>query len=221
MSGHVAGFGSQERVAAEVGSVIQGDQSERVREILRETAQVSIAMAREHAALVAEIAAVVTDRLRQGGKVVFLGNGGSAADAQHLAAELMGRFQYERPALPAIALNTNTSILTAIGNDYSYDDVFTRQVEALVTDKDVVVGISTSGSSPNILKAMKAAHKRGACCIGFTGQRGQELASVCDLCLMVPSVVTARIQESHIVAGHALCELVEASMVEPGYRVDK
>lgn len=141
--------------------------------------------------------------------IYFMGNGGSAADSQHLAAELVGRFQKERRGLPAIALTTDTSILTSIGNDYSYDEVFRRQVEALVKSGDVVVGISTSGNSSNIVKAIQEAKRIGAVTIGLTGQGGGKLAELCDLCIKVPSKVTARIQEAHIMIGHIVCQLIE------------
>ena len=177
---------------------------------LRDSAEVSLALAAEQSALIAAMASAMSAALRAGGKVVFFGNGGSAADAQHLAAELVGRFRRERVALPALALSTNASVLSAIANDYGYDRVFVRQVEALVGDKDVVVGISTSGRSPNVLAALVAAKARGACCLGLTGRGGREMAAACDLCLLVPADDTARIQEAHITVGHICCDLVEA-----------
>lgn len=188
---------------------------ERVQQELRESARVKLALAEVASAVIPDMAQMVVESLRSGGKVVFFGNGGSAGDAQHLAAEFIGRFRLERQPLAAIALTTNTSVLTAIGNDYDYDQVFVRQVEALVGAKDVVVGISTSGSSRSVLYAMHAARKKGARCFGFTGQRGSELEAMCDICLMVPSADTAHIQECHIAAGHALCGLVEQAMLQP------
>lgn len=155
------------------------------------------------------VASYMMDALERGNKVIFMGNGGSAADAQHLAAELVGRFTRERKGLPAIALTTDTSILTAIANDYGYDQVFSRQVEALAQKGDVVVGISTSGNSPNILKAMAEAGNKGCILIGFSGGKGGKLYENTDLCITVPSVVTARIQEMHILIGHVLCDIVE------------
>lgn len=155
------------------------------------------------------VASYITDALENGRKVIFMGNGGSAADAQHLAAELVGRFTRERKGLPAIALTTDTSILTAIANDYGYDQVFSRQVEALAQSGDVVVGISTSGNSPNILKAMRVASDNGCILIGFSGNKGGKLYENTDLCITVPSSVTARIQEMHILIGHVLCDIVE------------
>lgn len=150
--------------------------------------------------------------LRAGGRILFAGNGGSAADAQHWAGELVSRFYYDRPGLAAIALTTDTSILTAIGNDYGYDYVFARQVEALGQAGDVLVAISTSGNSPNIVRAANAALDRGMHVIGFTGQGGGALAPLCDPCFRIPSDETPRIQEGHEFVGHLLCALVEAQM---------
>lgn len=143
-----------------------------------------------------------------GGKILLMGNGGSAADAQHLAAELICRFKAERRALPAIALTTDTSILTAVSNDYDYSHIFSRQIEALCQPQDVVIGISTSGNSKNVLMGMEAAKKIGACTIGLTGEAGK-LKDMVDLCFCVPSKTVARIQEAHIFIGHSICELVE------------
>jgi D-sedoheptulose 7-phosphate isomerase len=150
--------------------------------------------------------------LRSGGKVLFAGNGGSAADAQHWAGELVSRFYYDRPGLAAIALTTDTSVLTAIGNDYGFDYVFARQIEALGRKGDVFIAISTSGNSANILRAADAARERGLGVIGFTGKTGGHLAEKCDLCLRVPSTETPRIQEGHEVLGHLLCGLIEAEL---------
>ncbi|MHB1221889.1 MAG: D-sedoheptulose-7-phosphate isomerase [Gammaproteobacteria bacterium] len=151
--------------------------------------------------------------IEQGGKVFFMGNGGSAADAQHLAAELVGRFYAERRALPGISLSTDTSVLTCLTNDYDYSIVFSRQLEALCRAGDVVVGLSTSGNSPNVLKGMAVAKQLGAYTIGMTGQSGGKLAEVVDLCFCVPSTNTPRIQEAHIFIGHTICELVEKKVV--------
>ncbi|MGE5582064.1 MAG: SIS domain-containing protein [Bacillota bacterium] len=147
--------------------------------------------------------------LESGNTIFFMGNGGSAADSQHLAAELVGRFQKERKAMAAVALTTDTSIITSVGNDYGFESIFYRQVEALVKKGDVVVGISTSGNSPNVLKAIAKAKEEGAYTIGMTGENGGTLNSICDLCIKVPSKVTARIQEAHILIGHIICELIE------------
>lgn len=149
-----------------------------------------------------------------GNKILILGNGGSAADAQHFAAELVGRFRRERKAVPAIALTTDTSALTAIGNDYGFDSVFSRQVEALAQAGDVVIGLSTSGNSPNVLKAMQTARGAGCTTIGLLGNDGGKIAATVDQTLVVPVVETSHVQECHIVIIHLLCELVERSIIE-------
>jgi len=145
----------------------------------------------------------------KGNKILWCGNGGSAADSQHLAAELVGRFLKERRALASIALTTNTSVLTAIGNDYGYDRVFERQVEALCSVGDVVVGISTSGNSKNVCGALKKARSVGAFTIAFTGQKGGAMAEIADETLRIPSAQTPRIQEGHILCGHMICDYIE------------
>jgi D-sedoheptulose 7-phosphate isomerase len=156
-----------------------------------------------------EAAEIIVASIQAGGKLILFGNGGSAGDAQHIAAELVGRFERERRALPAIALTTNSSTLTAIGNDYGYNKVFSRQVEAWAGPGDAVIGITTSGNSPNVLEGIAAAKLKGAKTIGMTGEKGGKLASEVDLCLKVPSSSTARIQESHILIGHLLCLLID------------
>ena len=156
-----------------------------------------------------QCATYVNKALAGGHKVLFCGNGGSAADSQHLAAEFVGRFQKERKGLPAIALTVDTSILTAVANDYGYDNVFARQVQALGESGDVLVGISTSGNSKNVLLAIEEAKAKGIACIGMTAEGGGKMAEACDICLAVPVRVTARAQEMHILMGHILCELVD------------
>jgi D-sedoheptulose 7-phosphate isomerase len=151
----------------------------------------------------------IADVVRAGHKVMFVGNGGSAADAQHLAAEFTGRYLRERRALPAMSLNVNSSAITAIGNDYSFDMVFARQIEALGLAGDVLIGFSTSGNSRNIVLAMHAAHRKDILTVAFTGQSGGVLKDCVDVCLRIPSDETPRIQECHIMAGHILCEIVE------------
>jgi D-sedoheptulose 7-phosphate isomerase len=158
---------------------------------------------------IVRFAEACTGALKAGRKVLFCGNGGSAADSQHLAAELVGRFQKERRGLPGIALTTDTSILTSIGNDYGFDRVFSRQVEALAAPGDVVVGLSTSGNSPNVVRALEAAKAIGAVTVGLTGQNGGKLAETSDICIKVPAEVTARIQEGHILIGHIVCQLID------------
>lgn len=158
------------------------------------------------------VAQVFIDAFKADKKVLLCGNGGSAADAQHIAAELSGRFYYDRPPLYAEALHVNTSYVTAIANDYSYEEVFARSVLAAGRKGDILVGISTSGSSPNVIKAVAVAREIGMITIGMTGESGGKLAASCDYLLNVPSLDAARIQEAHITIGHAVCELVEASL---------
>lgn len=147
-----------------------------------------------------------------GGKILLAGNGGSAADAQHIAGEFVSRFAFDRPGLPAIALTTDTSILTAIGNDYGYERLFARQVQAHGQKGDVFIGYSTSGKSPNVLLAFEEARSRGLICVGFTGNRGGPMRELCDHLLEVPSADTPKIQEGHLVLGHTLCGLVEKAI---------
>lgn len=147
--------------------------------------------------------------LQAGGKILLAGNGGSAADAQHIAGEFVSRFAFDRPGLPAVALTVDTSILTAIGNDYGYEKLFSRQVQALGCKGDVFIGYSTSGKSPNVLLAFQEARSRGLICIGLTGNRGGPMDELCDYLLEVPSSDTPKIQEGHLVLGHILCGLVE------------
>lgn len=161
-----------------------------------------------------QIASVMSRAILSAKKIVWCGNGGSAADSQHLAAELVGRFGRERRALPSIALTTNTSILTAIGNDYGYEHVFRRQVEALCQTGDVVVGISTSGNSRNVCLALEAARELGAQTVAFTGKAGGTMAGIAQMALQIPSSETPRIQEGHILCGHMLCDYVEARVCE-------
>lgn len=160
--------------------------------------------------LIAQAGQRLRDCLHGGGKILLMGNGGSAADSQHIAAEIVGRYKRERRGMPAIALTTDTSILTSVGNDYGFNYVFSRQVEALATDKDVVIGISTSGNSANVVAGIEAARQIGAYTIGMTGSNGGKLAALCDLNFAMPSGDTPRIQEAHILLGHILCDLVDA-----------
>jgi D-sedoheptulose 7-phosphate isomerase len=157
-----------------------------------------------------------TDALRRGNKLLFAGNGGSAADAQHWAGELVSRFHFDRPGLAGIALTTDTSILTAIGNDYGYDYVFARQVEALGREGDVLFAISTSGNSKNVVRAIEACRMRDIHVVGFTGQRGGAMAELCDICFRMPSDETPKIQEGHEFLGHLLCGLIEREMFADG-----
>ncbi|HJV18481.1 MAG TPA: D-sedoheptulose 7-phosphate isomerase [Sediminibacterium sp.] len=159
-----------------------------------------------------QVIEAVTISFKNGHKVMFCGNGGSAADAQHLAAEFSGRFYKNRRALPSDALHCNTSYLTAVANDYSYDDIYARLVEGTMEKGDVLIGLTTSGNSPNILKAFEAARAKGIQTVGFTGSTGGKLKSLSDFLLNVPSSTTPRIQESHILLGHIICELVEDAL---------
>jgi len=157
----------------------------------------------------AKASSIVIDALKRGNKILLCGNGGSASDAQHISAELTGRYKTERKALAGIALTTDTSALTAIGNDYGYDRVFDRQVEALAQKGDVLIGISTSGNSANVISALKLAKEMGCESIGFSGRGGGGMSGVCDINLIVPSDNTPRIQEMHILFGHTICHLVD------------
>ena len=164
------------------------------------------------APLIAEMSSLISAALANGNKLLVMGNGGSAADSQHFVAEIVGRFKLERRALPAIALSTDTSILTAIGNDYGFESIFSRQVEALAATGDIVVGLSTSGNSPNVLKALNEAKSRGCLTIGLLGKDGGSIRSACDLALVVPTTDTPRIQEGHITIIHIVCDLVEKAL---------
>lgn len=166
--------------------------------------------------LAEQVATKLVQALRQGKKLLIFGNGGSAADAQHFAAELVGRFEKERQGLAAIALTTDTSILTAISNDFSYDDVFSRQVQALAQPGDVVVAISTSGNAKSVLKGVEEAKRRGAWTVGLSGASGGKLKDAADCCILVPSTRTAHIQECHITLIHAICACVDAAFITAG-----
>lgn len=177
-------------------------------EILEESVAVKERFVKENLDRIVAAAERIAEGFAAGHKVLLFGNGGSAADAQHIAAEFINRFRIERPPLAALALTTDTSILTSIGNDYHFDEIFEKQVLALGQKDDIAVGISTSGNSPNVLRAIGTAKARGLYTIGFSGQGGK-LAEAADLCFCVPSAVTARVQETHGLLGHLLCELVD------------
>lgn len=162
--------------------------------------------------LLAQIADELIRAYRAGRKVILFGNGGSAADAQHIAAELAGRYYMDRKPLPAEALTVNTSTLTAIGNDYGFEQIFARQVEALGNPGDIAIGISTSGNSPNVIEGIRAAKRKGMITIGLTGADGGQLKNEVDYCICVPSKDTPRIQEAHILIGHIWCELIERAL---------
>jgi len=166
----------------------------------------------EYLSVVVAAADAMTKGLRSGNKILFFGNGGSAADAQHLAAELSGRFMRERPSLSGWALTTNSSALTAIGNDYSFEDIFTRQLEGIGSPGDIAFAISTSGNSLNVIKAVEVARRRNLISIALAGKSGGRLRDLVDHCICIPSDHTPRIQEAHILTGHILCELIEEEM---------
>jgi D-sedoheptulose 7-phosphate isomerase len=171
-------------------------------------------LVRDCSSQIDECAAIIVDTVKSGKKILICGNGGSAADAQHIAAEFVGRYETERRALPAIALTTDTSALTALANDYDFERVFSRQVDALAAEGDCLIGISTSGNSPNVISAVMAARRKGCRVIGMTGAKGKKLTALCDAALMVPSERTARIQEAHITVAHIWCEIVDEMISE-------
>ncbi|QID32374.1 D-sedoheptulose 7-phosphate isomerase [Pampinifervens florentissimum] len=175
----------------------------------RESADIKLAFVELYAERVVEVGEIIARALKDGNKLLLFGNGGSAADAQHIAGEIVGRFKRERRALPAIALTTDTSILTAVGNDYGFERVFERQVEALCMPGDIAIGISTSGNSPNVIRGLMKAHDLGATTIAFTGRDGGKLVDIAHYSFVVPSYDTARIQECHITLAHVLCEIID------------
>ena len=181
-----------------------------IKSTIEEHQSVMAAVQKENTASVSQAASAIAMSLKKGGKLLVCGNGGSAADSQHFAAELVGSYKKERKALPAIALTTDTSTLTSIGNDYGFERVFARQVEALGKKGDVLAALSTSGTSPNILAAIEAAKKQGMHVIGMTGQSGGKMKALCDLCICIPSPSTPRIQEAHITLIHAICEMIDS-----------
>ncbi len=186
--------------------------SSEARTSLEASASIMAATATQCVEEVAKAAHALTNSLKNGGTAFFCGNGGSAADAQHMAAELAGRFYIERPAMAGIALTTNTSSITAIGNDYGYEFIFSRQLEGLGKKGDVLVAITTSGNSKNILEAVKVARRLEMTVIGMTGEKGVAFGKLCDIALITPSDKTPRIQEGHIAMGHAMCELAEHAL---------
>jgi D-sedoheptulose 7-phosphate isomerase len=193
---------------------MEGSLKNTIQDQIRDSAA-NLSLMAEDQELQNDIRQVVTlclEALRNGNKILFAGNGGSAADCQHLAGELVARFNYDRPGLPAVALTTDSSILTAVSNDYGYDYLFARQIEALAIRGDVFFGISTSGRSPNILKALETAREKGVITVGMTGKSGGEMVELCDHCLRIPADATPRIQEGHILVGHIICDLIEQNM---------
>ena len=186
----------------------------RIIESIKQSIEVkqAILSSTQHLSEIRKVAVACISAYSRGNKVLLCGNGGSAADAQHIAAELSGRFYYDRPPLSAEALHTNSSFVTAVANDYSYEDIYSRAVQASGKKGDVLIGISTSGNSENIIRAMKTARGMGLQTIGFTGESGGKMLDVCDYLISVPSTDTPRIQEAHILIGHIICELVETAL---------
>ena len=185
---------------------------ERVKNLLNISADLKKTVAETLSSEILDAAQKIQDRLEAGGKLMLMGNGGSAADAQHIAAELVGRFKKERKAIPALALTVDTSSLTALGNDYGFDTIFERQVEALANKNDTVIGISTSGNSENVVRAINKANSIGAFTIGLLGNDGGKLKDAVNLPIIIPSNDTARIQEVHITIGHIICEIIEEDL---------
>ncbi|MDQ3935918.1 MAG: D-sedoheptulose 7-phosphate isomerase [Actinomycetota bacterium] len=189
---------------------------ELVRARIRESVEAKQRLAEDvHVRFVLDCAELLAESLRDGGKVILCGNGGSSADATHLAAELLGRFKYDRDPLPAFSLTDNTASITAIANDVGYERAFSRQVRGLGSEGDVLIALSTSGTSPNVIDAVEVARSMGMRTVGMTGAGGGRLPELCDVCLRVPSDDTARIQEGYMLAAHTVCELVERTLFPP------
>lgn len=182
---------------------------ERILASFRESAEVKLAFVELYKDRIYEVGTIMATALKDGNKILLFGNGGSAADAQHIAAEIVGRFKKERRGLPAVALTTDTSVLTAVGNDYGFEAVFERQIEALCTPGDVAVGITTSGNSENVIRGLRKAHDLGATTVAFTGRNGGKVVDIVHYSFVVPSYETPRIQECHITLGHVLCEIID------------
>ncbi len=187
---------------------------DKIVEILEESNRLIALLIRDHVNEINSMVELIITAYKTGKKVVLFGNGGSATDAQHIAGELVGRFKLERKGLRAIALTVDISVITSIANDYGYENIFSRQIEAHVDEGDIVIGISTSGKSPNVLKGLRVARSRGAKLLGLTGKYGNALKEISDVTIMVPSENTPRIQEAHITIGHIICELVERKLFE-------
>lgn len=182
--------------------------------IFKESGRVKDIFLNENLAKLVNVVEAITAALKSGNKILLFGNGGSAADAQHLTAEFVNRFIIERPPLPAIALTTDTSVITSIGNDYDFSEIFSKQMRAIGQPGDIAWGISTSGNSPNVLKGLEQAKKMGMTTVGFTGKDGGDIAKIVDFSIHVSSNSTARVQETHITAGHAICEMVDIKLFQ-------
>ncbi len=194
---------------------------EKIQKAFKDSITIKQKFVNENIDTIIDVSNLLAETFNKGGKLLLFGNGGSASDASHIAAEFVNRFKKERPAFPAIALNTDVAVLTSIANDYDYSDIFVRQLKAIAQDGDVVIAISTSGSSPNVIKAVDAARIKKLRTIAFTGAKGDKLASICDYIFAVPSTNTPRIQETHITLGHVLCQMVEEILFEAYRRRDK
>lgn len=184
-----------------------------------DSCNIKLKFAKENASLIAEISKIIADAFNDGKKIILFGNGGSACDASHIAGEFVNRFKMDRPGLPAFSLNTDMAVITSIANDYSYNDIFARQIKTLGNEGDIAIAISTSGNSRNILKAVDAAKRKKIKTIAFTGLKGADFAARCDYAFTVPSEDTPRIQETHITLGHIICQIVEELLFHaPGKR---
>ena len=189
--------------------------TEKIAGILKETGRLHLALPQDQILQIAKAAAVMAKAIGSGRKIIWFGNGGSATQSQHMAAEFVGRFQKPRRSLPSVSLTENMASVTAIGNDYAFDQIFSRQLEGLAQPGDVVVGLSTSGNSPNVVKGLEHARLMKLPTVGLTGGTGGKMAGLCEICICVPSTVTARIQEVHLTVGHILCGLVEDEIILP------
>lgn len=187
---------------------------DKIKDIFLESIQVKEELLHTGIGRIIEITTLIIDCLKNDGKVILFGNGGSASDSQHIASELIGRFKKDRTALAAIALTTNTSVLTSLANDYGYDIIFAKQIEALGQKNDIAIGISTSGKAKNVILGIKQAKRMGIRTVALTGGDGGELARIADISLVVPSALTPRIQEAHITIGHIICELIEQTLTQ-------
>ena len=185
---------------------------EAIIQAFEESARIKVKFARENADKIIEVVQLIAQAFRDGRKVILFGNGGSAMDASHIAAEFMNRFLIERPPLPAVALNSDTALLTCISNDYDFSQVFSKQLSALGHEGDVVIGISTSGNSPNVIKGLEVAKKNGMKTVALTGGTGGKMAGLADYAFIIPTKVTPRIQEAHITLGHTICQLVDEEL---------
>ena len=183
-----------------------------VTSVLKETSRLHAQLSQGQIELIAQAAARMMQAIRAGHKIIWFGNGGSATQGQHMAGEFVGRFQHNRRSLPSISLTENMASVTAIGNDYAFEQIFSRQIEGLAQSGDIAIGLSTSGNSPNVLEGLRMAKKLNITTVGLTGQTAGQMIQLCDICICVPSKITARIQEVHLTIGHILCALVDEAL---------